>query len=172
MAKDDGSNGDGRTKIAILGGGPGGLTAAYYLTTLEPGKYDITVYEMSWRLGGKTASGRDENGRIEEHGLHVLFGGYHNAFDMMLGCYDALGQVESGANLAFRDFFDALVPADYGVIGDERLERFRQWDLQFPVNRGVPGDPPLPTTWDLVSMFFQVLVQAVFGASLLRVIQR
>ena len=79
-----------RVRVAILGGGPASLSTAYHLTTFEPDRYDITVYEMSWRLGGKTASGRGENGRIEEHGLHVLFGGYHNTFDMMNGCYEAV----------------------------------------------------------------------------------
>jgi uncharacterized protein with NAD-binding domain and iron-sulfur cluster len=171
MSQQNGSGENNRTKVAILGGGPGGLTAAYYLTTLEPGKYDITVYEMSWRLGGKTASGRDASGRIEEHGLHVLFGGYHNAFDMMLGCYDALAKAEGAAHLPFPEFFDALVPADFGVIGDERFKKWRQWDLQFPVNRGVPGDPPLPTTMELASTILQVLIHCLLGGSFLRSVQ-
>ena len=48
-------------KIAILGGGVGSMTAAYYLSDL-PGwqkNYDITVYQQGWRLGGKGASGRN-----------------------------------------------------------------------------------------------------------------
>jgi uncharacterized protein with NAD-binding domain and iron-sulfur cluster len=159
-------------KVAILGGGPASLSTAYYLTSLEPGKYDITVYEMSWRLGGKTASGRDENGRIEEHGLHVLFGGYHNAFDMMLGAYDAVRRECGPDTLAFPSFFDALEPGDFGVIGDDRYDTWRQVNLQFPVNRGVPGDPPLPTTWDLLSGAFQVMLHVVLGARTLRFFQR
>ena len=50
----------GKVKIAILGGGIGALTAAFYLTS-EPywkDRYDITVYQLGWRLGGKGASGR------------------------------------------------------------------------------------------------------------------
>ena len=44
--------------------------------------YDVTVYQQGWRLGGKCASGRnrDEHMRIEEHGLHILFGFYENTF--------------------------------------------------------------------------------------------
>ena len=45
-----------RQKIAIVGGGMGALTAAYWLT--DPslgGRYDVTVYTMGWRLGGKGA---------------------------------------------------------------------------------------------------------------------
>ena len=43
-----------RRKIAILGGGVGSLTTAYYLTS-KPGwqdEYEVTVYQMGWRLGG------------------------------------------------------------------------------------------------------------------------
>jgi uncharacterized protein with NAD-binding domain and iron-sulfur cluster len=43
----------------------------------------VTMYQPSWRLGGKGASGRavDYMGarRIEEHGLHVWFGFCENA---------------------------------------------------------------------------------------------
>jgi len=159
-------------KVAILGGGPASLSAAYYLTSLEPGRYDVTIYEMSWRLGGKTASGRDEHGRIEEHGLHVLFGGYHNAFDLMLGCYEAVERECGPRTLAFPSFFDALEPGDFGVIGDDRYKTWKQVNLQFPVNRGVPGDPPLPTTWDLLSGVLQVLVHVLLGARTLRAFQR
>jgi predicted NAD/FAD-binding protein len=42
-------------KIAVLGGGAGSLAAAFYLSA-QPGwqeRYDITVYQQGWRLGGK-----------------------------------------------------------------------------------------------------------------------
>ena len=51
-------------RVAILGGGAGALAAAYGL--IQQGSYDITVYQMGWRLGGKGASGRrvdDGSGR-------------------------------------------------------------------------------------------------------------
>ena len=73
---------EGRGKIVIVGGGPAGLAAAFELTkpSRRPGK-DVTVYQMGWRLGGKCASGRDEQGQIQyEHGLHLWFGYYENAF--------------------------------------------------------------------------------------------
>jgi uncharacterized protein with NAD-binding domain and iron-sulfur cluster len=62
-------------RIAVLGGGLGGLSAAYDIATHSE-DCTITVYQMGWRLGGKIASSRNaENGsRIEEHGIHVLFG--------------------------------------------------------------------------------------------------
>ena len=138
----------------------------YYLTSREPDRYDITVYEMSWRLGGKTSSGRDgPEARILEHGLHVVFGGYHNVFDMMLGCYDALPHRGPGGGHLLSHLFEALTPREYGVVGDERPPGpWHQIDLQFPVNRGVPGDAPLPKTSDLASNFIQLGIHGLFGA--------
>jgi NAD(P)-binding Rossmann-like domain len=49
----------GRQKNAILGGGIGAMTAAFYLTD-QPGassQYDITVYQMGWRLGANARAG-------------------------------------------------------------------------------------------------------------------
>ena len=87
-------DGTPRKKVAILGGGVGSMTAAFELTQ-EPDwqdKYDITVYQLGWRLGGKGASGRDRKrgARILEHGLHVWGGYYDNSFRVMRECYDAL----------------------------------------------------------------------------------
>lgn len=80
-------------KIAILGGGVASLVTAFELSKLRVGEapyFDITVYQQGWRLGGKGASGRscDAEQRIEEHGLHVLFGAYENAFRVLREVYD------------------------------------------------------------------------------------
>lgn len=40
-------------RIAIIGGGPGGLITAYYLQKRAPGVCKVTLYESSDRLGGK-----------------------------------------------------------------------------------------------------------------------
>ena len=65
-------------KIAILGGGAGSLAAAHFLSAAPDWRerYEITVYQQGWRLGGKGASGRNAQlgQRIEEHGLHIWFG--------------------------------------------------------------------------------------------------
>ena len=45
-------------KVAILGGGAASCTTALALTA-QPGwneHYDITIYQLGWRLGGKAAS--------------------------------------------------------------------------------------------------------------------
>ena len=78
-------------KIAVLGGGMGSLTSVFKLTS-DPewqSKYEITVYQMGWRLGGKGASGRNGSigERIEEHGLHLWFGFYDNAFNLIQQVY-------------------------------------------------------------------------------------
>ncbi len=74
-------------KIVVLGGGTSALTAVYEITNKANWKedYDITIYQLGWRLGGKGASGRNRKtaNRIEEHGLHLWFGFYDNAFDMI-----------------------------------------------------------------------------------------
>jgi uncharacterized protein with NAD-binding domain and iron-sulfur cluster len=87
-------------KVAIVGGGMAGMTTAWELTHGEnwdkeknAPRFDVTVYQMGWRLGGKGASGRGDNGRIEEHGLHVWMGFYENAFRIVRDCYDELGQL-------------------------------------------------------------------------------
>ena len=57
-------------KVAILGGGAASCTAALALTG-QPGwkeRYNITIYQLGWRLGGKARSGRNKNyaQRVEE----------------------------------------------------------------------------------------------------------
>ncbi|WP_084637963.1 FAD-dependent oxidoreductase [Gordonia shandongensis] len=69
-----------RRRVAVFGGGPGGLTAAQELT--ERG-FSVSVFERHAVLGGKcrsqpvpgTASGGRQGLPIEP-GLHVLYGGY------------------------------------------------------------------------------------------------
>ena len=116
-------------KIAIVGDGMGALTAAYWLT--DPslgGRYEVTVYTMGWRLGGKGASGRNQkrNGRIEEHGLHIWFGTYHNAIALMRSCYAELGR-PPGAPLA--TFDDAFKPQRRLVLLEEIAGQCRPWTI-------------------------------------------
>src|SRR5262249_25594861 len=106
-------------KNAIVGGGIGALTAAYWLTHPSlGGRYEGTVYTKGWRAGGRGASGRNQkrNGRIEEHGLHIWFGTYHNAIALMRRCYAELGR-PPGAPLA--TFDDAFKPQRRLVLLEE-----------------------------------------------------
>ncbi|MBC7992897.1 MAG: NAD(P)-binding protein [Rhizobacter sp.] len=127
-------------KIAVLGGGVAAMTAAYYLTD-QPGwqnQYDITVYQMGWRLGGKGASGRNAalGERIEEHGLHIWFGFYQNAFRTMQGAYGELGR-PAGAPLA--TWQDAFKPQHSFVLSELIDGTCRQWLIDTPEMPGEPG---------------------------------
>jgi uncharacterized protein with NAD-binding domain and iron-sulfur cluster len=125
-------------KIAILGGGVGSMTTAYYLSA-QPGNYDITVYQMGWRLGGKGASGRNaQHGqRIEEHGLHIWFGFYENAFSMIQEAYGALNRPPEAPLAAWTDAFK---PQDYISLTEDIAGQWKTWDLVFPTKPGTPGD--------------------------------
>jgi uncharacterized protein with NAD-binding domain and iron-sulfur cluster len=135
-------------KIAILGGGAGSLAAAFYLSA-QPGwreRYEITVYQQGWRLGGKGASGRNAAlaQRIEEHGLHIWFGFYANAFALIRAVYDELDRPPE-APLARWD--QAFKPHDYVVLAEQAGAEWRPWHLVLPRRPGEPGtgiDPVSP----------------------------
>ncbi|WP_034161049.1 NAD(P)-binding protein [Sphingomonas sp. ERG5] len=75
-------------RIAIIGGGPAALAAAFDLAARNTGDDEITLYQMGWRIGGKCASGRDPvTGRVHEHGLHVFAGFYHESLRQLRMVY-------------------------------------------------------------------------------------
>lgn len=141
-------------KVAIVGGGCAGLSVAWQLSKLEG--YKVDVYERSWRLGGKGASGRDEQGRIHEHGLHIWLGFYENAFRMMRECYEAVEtekwgpDAAAGKKLAHGSLAQAFFPEPHigvavsdnfaGKAGDG-LNRWKMWSGHLPPAEGMPGDP-------------------------------
>lgn len=72
-----------QVRVAVLGGGVGGLTAAHELA--ERG-FDVTLYEASQRLGGKASSFRYETeaGTLPgEHGFRYFPGFYRNLRDTL-----------------------------------------------------------------------------------------
>lgn len=144
-------------KIAVLGGGCGSMAAAFALTE-KPGwqdEYEITVYQMGWRLGGKGASGRGDHGRIEEHGLHIWLGFYDNAFGVMQRAYKEMDRPE-GAPL--REWQDAFKKHSFIVLEERVDDAWRPWPIDFPKNGLLPGPgTPLPTLWDYVGMALRAL---------------
>ncbi|WP_339669521.1 NAD(P)-binding protein [Dasania marina] len=129
-----------KQKIAILGGGVASCTAAMALTN-QPGwqdKYDITLYQKGWRIGGKGASGRNSamGERIEEHGLHIWFGFYRNAFEYIQQAYAELNRPE-GSTL--RTWQDAFKPHNYVVHMEHFNNEWTPWCLDFPTTGGNPG---------------------------------
>ena len=122
-------------KIAILGGGVSAMPAAFYLTEQEnwQEKYDITVYQLGWRIGGKGASGRnpDYAQRIEEHGLHIWFGFYDNAFSTIQKAYKALDR-PNGAPL--QTWQDAFKEHSFIVLQELIEDKWQTWPIEFPTN--------------------------------------
>jgi uncharacterized protein with NAD-binding domain and iron-sulfur cluster len=164
-------------KIAILGGGMAGLTAAYQLTkTAELREQNsVTVYQLGWRLGGKAASGRDTGwSEIEqehplrslEHGLHVWFGCYENTFQLIQELYAARTPPPGGK---IRTWQDAVKPQDYtpvGVLNPDGAWSF--WPLRWPRNSGVPGDGALLPTWGEIIETALGWLEEYFGGQDLR----
>ena len=145
------SNQTKRKKLVILGGGIGALSTALELTG-QPDWRDrfesITLYQMGWRLGGKGASGRGANGRIEEHGLHIWMGFYENAFRSIRRVYQELGRPE-GTPLA--TWSDAFKPHSFIVFGERVGDQWRNWPLDYQTNDLVPGDGgEMPTLWSYI----------------------
>jgi len=150
-------NGQNRPKkIAVIGGGLSAMTAVYQLTS-DPewkSKYDITIYQFGWRIGGKGASGVNPNigYRVEEHGLHLWMGFYENAFCMMKNVYEEL---ERPKGTPLSTFDEAFKGQDY-IIFDENVKgKWFDWQINFPKMPGKVGDGVLPTVEDLFQSMFQ-----------------
>jgi uncharacterized protein with NAD-binding domain and iron-sulfur cluster len=120
-----------------------GLSTAWRLS--EPGWRDrfdsITVYQRGWRLGGKAASSRGQNGRIEEHGLHVWLGSYENAFSLLRECYSELDRATTDPQAPIRSWEQALVPSDNLALADRTRDDWSIWLGRFARNDELPGEP-------------------------------
>jgi uncharacterized protein with NAD-binding domain and iron-sulfur cluster len=150
-------------KVIILGGGMAGLSAAWRLS--EPGWRDrfdsITVYQRGWRLGGKGASSRGENGRIEEHGLHIWLGSYENAFGMLRECYAELDRPTTDPTAPITTWDQALIPGDNLGLADELGNEWLMWLGTFTRNGGLPGEPDSTGREQTVVEFTQRAIRLV-----------
>jgi uncharacterized protein with NAD-binding domain and iron-sulfur cluster len=142
-----------KVKVAILGGGMGSIATAYSLTATPAlrDKYDVTIYQIGWRIGGKGASGRNLDpefgARIEEHGLHIWFGFYDNAFRMMRDCYQELARDPS---LPLATFEAAFKPADDFVVYENYDHRWIPRLFRAPRNNRKPGNlETVPQFWEI-----------------------
>ena len=150
-------------KVVILGGGMAGLSAAWRLS--EPGWRDrfdsITVYQRGWRLGGKGASSRGANGRIEEHGLHIWLGSYENAFGLLRECYAELDRATTDPAAPIQTWDEALIPGDNLGLADQLGSDWLMWLGTFTRNGGLPGEPDSTGREQTVVEFTQRAIRLV-----------
>jgi len=157
-------------KIAIIGGGVGAITAAYAITQQPDwqNKYDITLYQLGWRLGGKGASGRNmkKGGRIEEHGLHIWAGFYDNGFRLMRDCYEQLNETELRSpdaplgtlEKAFSGLNHFMLAEEVSNADGEK--ELQPWRIDFSHNDDKPGSGKMvPSPF----AFFQECMEFVLG---------
>ncbi|WP_433364760.1 NAD(P)-binding protein [Actinoplanes sp. CA-142083] len=148
-----------KPRIAILGGGTAAVTAAYFLSGSPEvrERYDIELYQQGWRLGGKGASGRGAgDDRIEEHGLHIWFGYYENAFRMLRDCHAELNTLAEQGQARWSTTMHGIETAfrpisSIGIVEDE-APGWRPWIATFPEDDASPWDRDLisePPDWDL-----------------------
>ncbi|MBL9050158.1 MAG: NAD(P)-binding protein [Tabrizicola sp.] len=157
-----------RQKIAVIGGGVGAITATYAITSLPDWdkNYDITLYQLGWRCGGKGASGRNaaHHQRIEEHGLHIWAGFYENAFRLMRDCYETLNKTGLRSPDAPLGTLDKAFKGLSHFFLAEDLQQpdgsvsLHPWRIDFQPNSEKPGTGGLlPTPF----AYFQMLVRMI-----------
>jgi len=147
-----------RTRVLILGGGMSALAAAHALTDTDArrAKYDVRVLVQGHLLGGKGANTRSSTRgqRIEEHGIHVIFGFYHNFLRLMRSVY---AEAARAATTEPSTFDEAFKPEWRVTLHDGR----NAWEVKFPRTPATFGagknDPA-----ELVAAA-KAFAQAVFG---------
>jgi uncharacterized protein with NAD-binding domain and iron-sulfur cluster len=150
-----------KARVLILGGGLGGLATALALTETEAlrDRFDVRIVAQGHRLGGKGASWRSPDprlgARIEEHGIHVIFGFYHNFLRMIRAVYTDAAR-DPALTFPAR-FDDAFTPRWNITLDDGTSDAF---ELTFPETpedwgRGIPS----PT--DLVKLLADFIYRLV-----------
>jgi uncharacterized protein with NAD-binding domain and iron-sulfur cluster len=153
-----------KTRVVVLGAGPAGLAAAFGLSDTEEqrSKYDVTVYQMGWRAGGKCSTGRaGAEMRVEQNGTHYLFGCYDACFDMAKRAFDELSNLYINT---FGTYEEAFLPRNLLVFTQRFRGEWHLWPIRFPANTTIPGtrDGALPFL-DYTSMLLGAIVELVAG---------
>ena len=110
-------------KVAILGGGAASCAAALSLTD-QPGwkeRYDITIYEMGWRLGGKARSGRNKNYGQRSEGItgHHFSASWFMIKTLMQSVYKELNRPKG---VPFRTFEEVFISHSFFTGTDSNCE--------------------------------------------------
>jgi len=156
-----------KKKIAILGSGMSSLAAAYELTSYEnwQGHYDITIYQMGWRLGGKTATGRGPNERIQEHGIHIAQGWYENAFRLIQDAYKECKALNLMPDSPFQSWDDGFDQENTTLLThfDPKTKKWIKKNIIFPSNTYIPGQGgPLPFS-AIIDKVVKLASEILFG---------
>ena len=158
-----------KKKIAILGTGIGALSTAFELTDY-PGwqeLYEITIYQVGWRAGGKTASSRGVNNRIQERGIHILQGWYWNMFRLLRRSYDERRNKGLDPTQKFQNWKDALVKDDTTLLTTQKDTTKNEWDswpFIFPEDDLIPGDASKIPAKVFFVRILGVVCQLFFGS--------
>jgi uncharacterized protein with NAD-binding domain and iron-sulfur cluster len=148
-----------RERVVILGGGIGALTTAFELTATPAlrARYEVTLYQLGWRLGGKLASGRDarKGYRNLEHGLHVWFGFYENAFRLTKRLFAEWKKPEG---CPFKTWRDAFTPQSLTPLGLCIKGKRSYLPITWPMNDEEPGTGQVELTpWGVATELLSAL---------------
>ena len=139
-------------KIAILGGGIGALTTAAELTS-DPSwkeKYEITIYQMGWRLGGKGSQRPEQQMSTEFRSTAFICGWafYENAFHLIRQAYNEAHQNNLMPTSPFTDARKAFSPMNYTPMMEQYKGQWKVWGIDWTPwtdegRKEFPGDPAL-----------------------------
>lgn len=158
-----------KKKIIILGGGMASLSAAYELTDYKgwQDNYEITLYQVGWRLGGKTSTGRSGCDRIEEHGIHILQGWYDTTFRLLRSIYDERKKENLAPGSPLQDLFkDGLVANNSTLLTEfvPELGKWTNWPLILPETTEQPGLGEPLDMWSLLRKGMAVMLEMLLGS--------
>lgn len=150
-----------KTKVAVLGGGPAGLATAFALTATEElrQRFDVTIYQSGWRVGGKCGQGRSgPANRIEINGTHYLFGAYDTVFAL---ARDIFAELDAAHDKRFGTFDSQFLPCSTVAVKDFFNGNWTTWVIDMPGNGKVPGTPGgLPSLGDTIRTILDHILDA------------
>lgn len=157
-----------KRRIAILGGGLASLSAAYELTSYDGwrDRYEVTLYQIGWRLGGKTSNGFGPGDRIEERGIHIFQGWYQNAFRMVQDAYAYMEAHHLAEGSPLPKWTDAFVPDDATLFTELDRERgvWTNWPVLFPYDKQLPGTAGPPPVHEILREAVGLFAELVLGS--------
>jgi uncharacterized protein with NAD-binding domain and iron-sulfur cluster len=157
-----------KRRIAILGGGLASLAAAYELTSYEGwrDRYEITLYQIGWRLGGKTSNGFGPSDRLQERGIHIFQGWYQNAFRMVQDAYAYIEAHGLAPGSPLPKWTDAFVPDDATLFTEFDSDRraWTSWPVLFPYDDKLPGTAGPPPLAEILREAVGLMAELVLGS--------